>query len=65
VHYSWHDQVVLLEEGRANNLSSFLLRLLLLLLLLQVEEPAKRKAGVMVSSVAELVKKLHEEAKVI
>jgi len=31
----------------------------------KVEEPAKRKAGVMVSTVAELVKKLHEEAKVI
>jgi hypothetical protein len=32
---------------------------------LQVEEPAKRKGGIMVSSVAELVEKLHKEAKVL
>jgi electron transfer flavoprotein beta subunit len=32
---------------------------------LSVEEPAKRKAGVMVASVEELVDKLHREAKVI
>jgi hypothetical protein len=32
---------------------------------LEVVEPAKRKAGVIVASVAELVQKLHEEAKVI
>jgi hypothetical protein len=31
----------------------------------QVEEPAKRKAGVVLGSVAELVDKLHREAKVI
>jgi hypothetical protein len=31
----------------------------------QVEEPAKRKAGVVLGSVAELVEKLHKEAKVI
>ncbi len=31
----------------------------------RVEEPAKRKGGVMVGSVAELVEKLHREAKVI
>eukprot|EP00877_Chromochloris_zofingiensis_P007035 jgi/Chrzof1/2585/Cz11g21080.t1 len=35
------------------------------LITLQVEEPAKRKGGVMVGSVAELVDKLHNEAKVI
>jgi hypothetical protein len=39
--------------------------LLLLLLLCQVEEPAKRKGGVMLGSVQELVDKLHKEAKVI
>ena len=33
--------------------------------LLQVEEPPKRKAGVMVGSVDELVSKLRDEAKVI
>ncbi len=32
---------------------------------LRVEEPAKRKAGVIVSSVAELVNKLRHEARVI
>ena len=32
---------------------------------LRVEEPSKRQAGVMVSSVAELVDKLRNEAKVI
>lgn len=31
----------------------------------QVEEPAKRKGGVILGSVAELVEKLHKEAKVI
>eukprot|EP00879_Flechtneria_rotunda_P005417 GHRR01005709.1.p1 GENE.GHRR01005709.1~~GHRR01005709.1.p1 ORF type:complete len:255 (+),score=93.32 GHRR01005709.1:155-919(+) len=31
----------------------------------KVEEPAKRKGGVMVGSVAELVEKLHKEAKVL
>ena len=31
----------------------------------QVEEPAKRKGGVMVASVAELVHKLKNEAKVL
>jgi electron transfer flavoprotein beta subunit len=31
----------------------------------RVEEPAKRKAGVIVSSVAELLDKLRNEAKVI
>ena len=32
---------------------------------IKVEEPAKRKAGIKVSSVAELVQKLKNEAKVI
>ena len=32
---------------------------------LKVEEPPKRKAGIKVSSVAELVQKLKNEAKVI
>ena len=32
---------------------------------LSVEAPAQRKAGVIVKSVAELVEKLHKEAKVI
>jgi electron transfer flavoprotein beta subunit len=32
---------------------------------IKVEEPPKRKAGIMVSSVAELVQKLKNEAKVI
>ena len=31
----------------------------------KVEEPAKRKGGVMVSSVAELIDKLRNEAKVL
>jgi electron transfer flavoprotein beta subunit len=35
------------------------------LTVLKVEEPAKREAGVMVETVAELVEKLHNEAKVI
>ena len=35
------------------------------LTVLKVEEPAKREAGVMVETVAELVEKLHKEAKVI
>ena len=33
--------------------------------ILRVEEPAKRRSGVVVASVAELVDKLHNEAKVI
>ena len=32
---------------------------------LSVEPPAQRKAGVIVHSVAELVEKLHKEAKII
>lgn len=32
---------------------------------IKVEEPAKRKSGVMVSSVAELMEKLRNEAKVL
>jgi len=35
------------------------------LTVLKVEEPAKREAGVMVETIAELVEKLHNEAKVI
>jgi electron transfer flavoprotein beta subunit len=35
------------------------------LILVKVEEPAKRKAGVKVKTVAELVDKLKNEAKVI
>uniref|UniRef100_A0A383WD85 Electron transfer flavoprotein subunit beta n=1 Tax=Tetradesmus obliquus TaxID=3088 RepID=A0A383WD85_TETOB len=35
------------------------------LVTLQVEEPAQRKGGVVLGSVAELVEKLHKEAKVI
>ncbi|MGH6989715.1 MAG: electron transfer flavoprotein subunit beta/FixA family protein, partial [Stellaceae bacterium] len=35
------------------------------LTILKVEEPAKREAGVKVASAAELVEKLHSEARVI